>query len=115
MSKFIDGTTSILNVSSKSIDKDCNSIIESLSKSRILFNYSVTPNTTIRYKNDKLIKENGCKITINGVKKEWIKPLVWVPLKYDLMLKCGHLKIDTYLSGNTWFGGYSGCINDFKY
>lgn len=115
MSKFEDGTNSILHISSKNIKDDCSDVINALNRNHILFHYNVTPNKTIRYKDNKRIYENGCRINIMGIKKKWIKPIVWVPLKYELMLNCGHLKINTYLSNNTWFGGYDGCINKFNY
>ena len=94
-------TTSILNISSNNI-KDCNDITNLLLKCGIIG--SVTPNKSVCCNKKKCWIENGCSITLCGLKPDQIEKKIWNPLKSKYDLKCAHLNIHGY---------YIGCILNF--
>ena len=50
--------------------------------------------------------EHGCQINVHGIKPKYIKSLIWEPLKYEFMLDCCNIKINTIQ--------YHGCINNLN-
>jgi hypothetical protein len=108
MERFYDyNTVTEMSISKKDMKKDCSDVIRILKKNNI--NCTVTSNTTLFLKNGKINEENGCNINIFGIKEKYIKPLVWIPLKYGLLLDCAHLKI--YENDELLFNG---CIKGFS-
>lgn len=99
MSNYID--TSILSISSKKIS-DCNDVVNTLHKLGVIC--SVVDNNSVIKKNNELIIEHGCNITLTNTNISNIKKDIWVPLKNKYNLGCAHLLIH---------GKYRGCIYDF--
>lgn len=99
MEKY-DNTTSVLNISSKTIN--CDKIINILLKNNVISN--IKKNKSIICNNEKCWFENGCEITLCGLKPEYIENDVWKPIKKETDLKCAHLNIK---------GQYKGCILNF--
>ena len=99
-----DGTSSDIYISHRSLGKDCQNVIDAMRQLGISSN--VTPNKSIVW--DKLLnrwyEENGCKVTLGGLKPEKIKDMVWLPLQKRFTLDCAFLSIS---------GRYAGCIIDF--
>lgn len=88
---------------------NCWKVAKFLLKENILSD--VTTSTSIVgniYKNENnkpsFAIEHGCKINIHGIKPKYIKSAVWAPLKYEFMLDCCNIKINTVQ--------YHGCINN---
>ena len=99
-----DGTTSEIYISHSTLSSDCRNVIDTVRQLGISAN--VTPNKSIVW--DKLLnrwnEENGCKVTLGGLKPEKIKDSVWLPLQKQFCLSCAYLTIP---------GRYSGCILDY--
>lgn len=79
----INNKKSELIVSSKKI-KDCSQVIDTLSKSGIIF--SVLESTIVNYRNREKIKEKGCSIIMDYIEPEQVEKFVWKSLQkaYDL-------------------------------
>ena len=95
-----DHTTSVLNISNKNLN--CNKIINILLKNKIISN--VKENKSIICDNNNCWVENGCEITLCGLKPKYIEKKVWNPIKNICDIKCAHLNIKGY---------YKGCILNF--
>tara|TARA_B100001094_G_C17654549_1_gene541301 strand:+ start:99 stop:443 length:345 start_codon:yes stop_codon:yes gene_type:complete len=95
-----DNTTSKLSISNKNLD--CNEVSKLLLEMGVCS--SIIENKSIVYNNNKYNIENGCMISINGLKSEHIESRVWNPLKSRFNLGCGHLEI---------YGKYIGCILNY--
>jgi len=112
MEKY-DDVTSILSISKKNptdrlklVDvhkswSGCAKVISILKKQKIIS--SITPNKSIQCDENNCWVEWGCRIT-TPLKPEYIKPMIWKPLKKELKLDCAHLWIH---------GKYRGCINSY--
>ena len=99
-----DGTSSHMYISHNSLGSDCQNITEAMRQLGVSSN--VTTNKSIVWDNllNRWNEENGCKVTLGGLKPEKIKDLVWLPLQKRFNLDCAYLTIS---------GRYSGCILDF--
>lgn len=97
-SDLYNGTTSILTISSNTIDKECINVIKKMKNHGI--NCNVIINKSIQ--NDKI--ENGCQITLCGLNLRYLEDKVWKNLKKDFNLKCANLYIP---------GIYNGCIINY--
>ena len=105
MEKY-DDVTSILSISKKpsnhwNLGPGCAKVISILKNQKIIS--SITPNKSIQCDNNNCWIEWGCRIT-TSLKPEYIKPMIWKPLKKELELDCAHLWIH---------GKYRGCINSY--
>lgn len=94
----IDGTTTILNISSKKIDSKCSNVITFMQKIGIECNISSQKTVT---KNDI---DNGCQIVITGLNPNLLENKVWKPLAQEFDLKCAHMNMTRE---------YYGCIRNF--
>ena len=101
MEKY-DNTTSVISISSKNIN--CSKVVELLKKQKIVC--SVSENASVQCDTKKNICwiEEGCNITLGGLKPEFINPMVWEPLKKEFNLDCAHLWIH---------GKYRGCVESY--
>ena len=101
MTKY-NNITSVLSISSPNIE-NCNKVADLLYKCKVAS--KINSNYTILRKNDgTFVRENGCTITIAGLKPKYIENDVWKPLQKEFDLKCAHLDI---------LGIYKGCIYNF--
>ena len=97
-----DNTTSTIVVSSKRL-RNCDKVVDFIKSLKVSAN--IKDNRSVICNSYDCWLEYGCDITLTGLKSEFIKNDVWMPLSKHFGFDCAYLKVN---------GKYKGCVHDFE-
>ena len=91
-------TKTTINISNKGLD--CKEVSKLLLKNKVLSDVITKHSVIKNNETNEYEIENGCLINVYGIKPEYIRDLVWVPLKYEFCLNCCHINVDSGINVN---------------
>ena len=100
---MLDGTTSVLSVS-RAGGLDCARVADALLRCGVPCVVVTNASVVQDPKTQRCAPEQGCTVTLTGLRPDLIGTRVWDVLKPRFGLTCAHLSIP---------GRFNGCIYDF--